>query len=98
MQYPNLGNVREGMNVCDRNGDKIGTIKMIHQVSRSVGGVTPTTNEGYLHIDSGFLGLGKDYYVPFSAIRDCSSDCCFLNVDKNDIDRMGWDQKPTNLL
>ena len=92
-------NVREGMNVCDLNGDKVGTIKAVHQLGRTVGGVAPTTGaEGYVHLDTGFLGLGKDLYIPFNSFRDCTGDCCFLNIPKDDINRMGWDRKPSNIV
>lgn len=91
------GQFREGLNVCDRNGDKVGTIKMVHQLGLAAGG-PPTTTQGYVHVDTGFLGLGKDLYIPFNSFRDCTSDCCFLNVTKDEIDRMGWDQKPSGMF
>ncbi len=97
MQHTPFGSYREGMNVCDLDGDKIGTIKMVHQLGRSVGSVTPT-NEGYAQVETGFLGLGNELYIPLNACRNCDQDCCFLNVDKDDIDRMGWDTKPVNIL
>jgi hypothetical protein len=89
-------NVRKGMDVCDMNGDKVGTVKDIYERSRAMGGTQQMT-EGWVHVDSGFLGLGKDLYIPFNAFRDCDNNCCYLNTDKNQIDRMGWDQKPASL-
>lgn len=105
--FPN--NIREGMNVCDRDGDKIGTVGHIYWGPTGTGtfGTTSTGmggtysvpgggpgTSGHLKIDTGFLGLGKDLYVPFSSISGVREDCVFLTVGKDQIDTMGWDVKP----
>ncbi len=126
-------NIREGMNVCDRDGDKIGTVGHIYRrpttgtgmgttgvsgtgtfpggttsgnyPGSSTGGTysgsasggtfsSGTEGWGHLKVDTGFLGLGKDLYIPFDAIRDVTSDCVFLNVDKDDLNRTNWDVRP----
>jgi hypothetical protein len=43
------------------------------------------------------LGLGKHLYVPFSAIRDVTSGCVFVNVPKEQLDTQGWEVKPDYL-
>lgn len=72
--------VSKGWDVCDVNGDKIGSV---NEVSGS-----------YFKIDSGFLGLGKDYYIPFSAIRDVRDDKVFITSTKDRLDMMGWEKPP----
>ena len=71
--------VHEGMDVLDRNGDKIG------KAGETLG--------QYFNVDAGFLGT-KEYYVPFEAITEVREDAVWLNCDKDDVDTMGWDQRP----
>ena len=47
-----------------------------------------------MKVDTGFLGLGKNLYIPTSAIRDVTTDRVILTEDKDRVDTMGWDQKP----
>jgi uncharacterized protein (TIGR02271 family) len=73
--------VHEGMDVLDIDGDRIGKAGEV-------------LGDGqYFNVDAGFLGT-KEYYVPFSAVRDVSGDAVYLNVDKDDLDAQGWDQRP----
>ena len=54
-------------------------------------------DEDILQVKTGPLGLGKHYYIPFSAIQDMTSDCVFVDQPKDRIDDMGWDVKPDYL-
>lgn len=72
--------ITKGWDVYDLNNDKIGTV---NEVSGS-----------FFKIDTGFLGLGKDYYIPFSAITDVRDEKVFINSSKDRLDSMGWDRKP----
>jgi uncharacterized protein (TIGR02271 family) len=71
--------VHEGMDVLDRDGDKIG------KAGETLG--------QFFNVDAGFLGM-KEYYVPFSAISEVVEDAVYLNVDKDELDTMGWDKRP----
>jgi len=77
------GQIREGMDLYDVDGDKIG----------SVGEVA---SGRYLRASTGFLGLGRELYIPFSAIADVRSDGIHLSVDKDDIGRQDWDMRPAS--
>jgi uncharacterized protein (TIGR02271 family) len=66
--------VREGMDVFDAEDEKIGTL------AESV--------DGYLRVPSGFLGMGKEHYVPFSAISEVHGDEIHLNVSKDRLDEL----------
>lgn len=95
------GQLREGMDVFDLDGDKVGTIGEVYPADRlaepGITGTAATAGEGHVKVDTGFLGLGKDLYIPFSAIREITADGIDLNVDKDEIDRMGWDVAPAYL-
>ena len=74
--------IDKGFDVYDAAGDKIGTVKELFGTS-------------YFRTDTGFLGLGKDFYVPFSAIRELRGRDIYLNTSKDHFNSMGWDKKPS---
>jgi uncharacterized protein (TIGR02271 family) len=74
------GQVHEGMDVLDMNGEKIG------KCGETLG--------DYFNVDAGFLGT-TEYYVPFSAITNITDDRIYLNVRKDQVDSMGWNERPT---
>ena len=53
--------------------------------------------EDIIEVRTGLFGLGKHYYVPFSAIQDVTSGCVFINQRKDDVDTLSWDVKPDYL-
>ena len=79
MQSSYYTQVHEGMEVLDVDGDKIG------MAGERLG--------EYFNVDAGFLGM-KEYYVPFSAISQIADDSVMLNVRKDQVDNMGWDERP----
>jgi hypothetical protein len=91
------------MDVCDLDGEKVGSIGHVyrHELA-SVGTQGSSTvavmpREDVIEVKTGLFGLGKHYYVPFSAIHDVTSACVFINQRKDDIDGVGWDVKPDYL-
>jgi uncharacterized protein (TIGR02271 family) len=79
MHNPQYAQVHEGMDVLDRDGDKIG------KAGETLG--------SYFNVDAGFLGT-KEYYVPFDAVMETRDNAIYLNCDKDELDRMGWDHRP----
>src|SRR5919199_2900364 len=69
--------VREGMDVLDQNGEKIG------KAGETLGGGR------YFNVDAGFLGM-HEYYVPFDAVTEVQEDAVFVNVTKDRLGEMGW--------
>jgi hypothetical protein len=94
-----LGRLEPGMDVCDVDGNKFGSISRVfrHEMV-AVGGATSNVGtmprEEILEVKTGFFGLGKHLYVPFSAIQDVTSGCVFINQPKDHLDQQGWDVKP----
>ena len=93
----------EGMDVYDVNDDKVGTVGKIYRPAATEAPSTaapgsfaapPSGADQYLKVDTGFLGLGKNLYIPTSAVADVSGDRVTLNVDKDRLDDMGWDRRP----
>jgi hypothetical protein len=98
-----LGRLEPGMDVCDSDGTKIGSITRIYRHQYAEVGVGAPSSSGstlreeVLEVKTGLLGLGKHLYVPFSAIQDVTSGCVFTNHPKEEVDALGWDKKPDYL-
>jgi hypothetical protein len=97
-----LGRLEPGMDVCDVNGNKVGSINRVyrHEMAR-VGAESSTVatmpREDILEVKTGLFGLGKHYFVPFDAIQDVTSECIFIKEPKERIDDLGWDVRPDYL-
>jgi hypothetical protein len=97
MQDRFFGNIREGMDVVDFDGDKVGTVDKIFQpaaVSSTASRTGEASGEPILKVTSGLLGLGTEYYIPASAVRDATAERVVLSADKDQLDNMGWDTRP----
>ena len=100
MQDRYVGRLEPGMDVCDINGDKFGTVHHVYRHAYSTGaasdagGVATATGDDVLEVKTGLFGLGKHYYVPFGAIHDVTSGCVFITRHRDDIDGLAWDSKP----
>lgn len=71
---------QKGADVYSSDGQKIGSISDI--------------GPNYLHVSTGFLGLGRDLFIPFDAVSRAERDSVYLNVAKDRVDQMGWDRRP----
>jgi hypothetical protein len=97
-----LGRLEPGMDVCDLNGDKVGTINRVYRTdpaagSVEAGAVATLPREDILEVKTGLLGLGKHYYVPMDAIQDVTPGCIFVKEPKERLEVMGWDVRPEYL-
>jgi hypothetical protein len=104
MQEPRyLGRLEPGMDVCDIDGDKFGTVNHVFRFELAgVGASTAGTaesmpREDVLEVKTGLFGLGKHLYVPFSAIQDVTTGCVFVNQPKDALEAQGWDVRPDYL-
>jgi hypothetical protein len=95
-----LGRIQPGMDVCDVNGDKIGSITQIfrHEFANVANAGGPDTAQGdFIEVKTGFLGLGKHLFIPLSAVRDTTQDCLFLDLTCEQVKEQGWDTRPATL-
>jgi sporulation protein YlmC with PRC-barrel domain len=92
-----IASIREHMDVYDINGDKVGTVGKIYQpaaVNSASSTFAEPTGRSYLKVDTGFMGLGKDLYIPADAISDVMADRVTIAMHKDTLDAKGWDHKP----
>jgi hypothetical protein len=103
MQDRYIGRLEPGMDVCDMDGEKVGTIGHVYRHELAPVGtpgsstVATMPREDIVEVKTGLFGLGKHYYVPFGAIHDVTTGCIFINQHKADIDGLAWDVKPDDL-
>jgi len=84
--------VTHGMDVYDMANEKIGTVDDVYDATA---GESSTSGGGYLRVPTGFLGLGKEHHIPFSAIRDVRDGNIMLNLSKDRLDDLGYDERPS---
>jgi uncharacterized protein (TIGR02271 family) len=76
-----VSQIQNGWDVYGSDGDKVGDVSDI--------------GPNYVLVTKGFL-FTKDIYIPTSAITGVEQDRVYLNVAKDQVDSMGWDQAPVS--
>src|SRR5690348_4046336 len=66
--------------VFDSNQERLGTVVA----------VTPY----YLHVTSGVLGIGHNYYIPYDAVKQATVGTIVIKVPASRISKLGWEQQP----
>lgn len=99
-----IGRLMPDMDVCDMNGDKIGTVAHVYRHQFAPAGAMErqgsSDQQEIIEVKTGFMGLGKRLYIPASAIHDNTQDCLFLSEPRDVLDQVGWhnwDVKPPYL-
>lgn len=73
--------IQQNYSVYGRDDQKIGTVGEVQG--------------DYFKMDTGFLGLGTDYFVPIDAVTDVRDDRVYINATKDQLSSLGWESKPT---
>lgn len=98
MQQRFPGQIRPDMDVCDMNGDKIGTVVHAYRYDLArVGGTAGTDTPQYdevMEVKTGFLGLGARLYIPISAVHDVGAGAVFLSKRRDEIEEGQWEARP----
>ena len=107
MEQQNLARIDPDMDVCDIDGNKVGTVAQVYRYDVAVAGSVGTDtvpsreelvpDQEVIEVKTGFLGLGSHQYVPMSAVQDATAGCVFLSRRKDDFEGLGWHQKPPRL-
>src|SRR5947209_4733404 len=100
MMDEQYGRVDPEMDVCDINGEKIGTVAHVYHHEYASAGATSegmTERAEIIEVKSGFLGLGKRLFVPMTAVHDVTNGAVFLSRPRESIDEVGWETKPADL-
>jgi hypothetical protein len=95
-----LGRITPGMDVCDVTGEKVGSIAHIYRFDQG----TEVTNEStpartgdeFIEVKTGFLGLGKHYYIPMEAVQEVLTDSIFVSKPRESFGELGYEEKPAH--
>jgi hypothetical protein len=88
--------IAEGMDVCDVNGEKIGTVgRLYHPAPATLEAGIATAREDVVEVKTGFLGLGSHYYIPASGIQNVGDGCVVVTRPKDSL--TDWQTKPDYL-
>jgi hypothetical protein len=97
-----LGRITPGMDVCDVTGEKVGSISHIYQLDQGTGTTdeaTPArTGDELIEVKTGFLGLGKHYYIPMSAVQEVLTDSIFISKSREAFAELGYEEKPAHFV
>jgi len=101
MQEFQLTWIKPDMDVCDRNGDKIGSVTRVYRHALVPAGESDTSSPSHdtdlMEVSTGLLGLGKHFYIPLSAVSEVIRDAVFLAMTQDEFEGKGWAIKPTSL-
>lgn len=89
-----MARIRAGMNACDSDGVKIGTVEKIYMAAdygAEPPRIAPTIVEPYIRVTS----AEQQLFIPSGAISDVTDDCVVLNVLRDRIDEQAWDLRPS---
>ena len=93
-----LGRITPGMDVCDVTGEKVGTISHIYRFDEATeADAAARGGEEILEVKTGFLGLGKHYYIPLSAVQEVLTDSLFLSKSRETFAELGYDTQPAHM-
>jgi hypothetical protein len=100
-----LGRIQPGMDVCDAEGVKVGSVAHVHRYDVAEVGVATTVPSAkappdldeILEVKTGPLGLGGHLYVPLRLIDEVAPDCVTLAAAKRGGDLDRWKTKPEHL-
>ena len=98
-----VGRLTPGMDVCDQDGHKIGTVARAYRDRLASAATAPgasatevtevrPTRAGVLEVKTGLLGLGH-LYIPMDVIQDVTDTDVFLTQRKNEF-ASEWHRKP----
>jgi len=94
-----LDRLHPEMDVCDADDAKIGTLARIHRLvpAGALEADARPLRDTILEVKGGFLGLGPRYYVPLSAETHVAADAAYLLWTRDDLESLGWREKPSQL-
>lgn len=90
--------IQPGLEVYDREGQKLGTVTHVYEPEDA--GPAVGQSGGYLEVATGLLarlGLAKPLFVPLGAVRDVTEGGVFLAAERAEADRADWYTRPGKL-
>ena len=73
-----MADLQAGWSVVGNDGGRVGTVR----------------DAGQNYLLTSTPGLGRDLYIPASAIANVEDEVVYLSVGHGDVGEMGWEQPP----
>ena len=100
MEERYIGRILPGQDLCDMNGDKVGTVSRVYRrddaLTDSDAPGETRVYEDVIEAKTGFLGLGEKLYVPVNMVDDATEAAVFLHKRREEFDG-DWHHKPDYL-
>jgi hypothetical protein len=90
------GLIAPGAEVCDVEGNRVGTVARVHGARRARPATGDDVAEDVVELKAGFLGR-THLYVPVSAVLDVDRGGVMLALRKRDLEHGDWSSRPANL-
>jgi hypothetical protein len=92
-----VGRILPGQDLCDVNGDKVGSVSHVYREDESLlGDGHQTAHDEVIEVKTGIFGLGERLYVPVSAVDDATESAVFVDKSKAEFEDT-WRRKPEYL-
>jgi len=91
-----IGRILPGQDLCDINGDKVGTIAHVYREDVSMSGTGQPVREEVIEVKTGLFGLGQKLYVPVNAVNDTTEGAVFVAKPQEQFDDT-WHRPPDYL-
>ncbi|SRR6266511_1298029 len=97
-EQPQLGHIRPSMDVCDVEGERVGTVAGVYRREQSADAPSSASDRPeVLEVKTGPFGWGTRLYIPVNAVQDATHQALFLSRPKRDLDR-AWRKKLDDLV
>jgi hypothetical protein len=77
------------MDICDRNGSKIGTVAHVHHyaapVTSGAGDPSNSLRRELLEVKTGPFGLGRRLYIPSGFVQDVANGSVYLSKPADEV-------------
>jgi hypothetical protein len=57
-----------------------------------------SSGDEIFEVKTGFLGLGKHYYIPMSAVQEVLTDSIFISKSREAFAELGYEEKPAHFV
>ena len=92
-----IGRILPGQDLCDMNGDKVGSVAHVYREDVSMLGEGQAGSyDEVIEVKTGFLGMGEKLYVPVSAVDDATENAVFVGKPRDEF-ADNWRHKPDYL-
>ncbi|HLQ33665.1 MAG TPA: DUF2171 domain-containing protein [Chloroflexota bacterium] len=91
-----IGRILPGQDVCDVNGDKVGSVAHVYREDEAMMGTSEPVHEEVIEVKTGIFGLGEKLYVPVTAVDDTTENAVFVAKPRDQFED-AWHEKPEYL-